>query len=378
MERYRICERCVMDTTDPEICFDENGVCNNCQRALYLMQSRLPLYKTGPYKLERVVQEIQREGRNKPFDCVIGVSGGVDSTYVAHLSKKIGLRPLAVHFDNGWNSELAVSNIEKSLRALGIELSTFVMNWEEFRDLQLSFLKASVPDIEVPTDHAIAAVLFQTALKHNIRYVLTGTNLVTECVLPRRWAYGFCDWKYIRSIHRMFGTASLRGYPHFSLGEYAYYFTVRGLKTISILNSVDYNKADARTVLERDLAWRDYGGKHHESIITRFLQTYILPRKFDIDKRRAHLSALIVSGQITRQEALMKLAEPSYDERLLAEDLLYVSKKFGLTEKAFDRIMRQPPKCFLDYPSHFYNIERLKRLKGWAQKSGLLPAQVGM
>jgi N-acetyl sugar amidotransferase len=376
--KYRQCTRCVMDTTDPEITFTAEGVCNNCRTAEQFLKVRLKPYQEGEYRLDRAVARIKEEGEGKQYDCVIGVSGGVDSTYLAYIAAQQGLRCLAVHFDNGWNSELAVQNIEKALKKLNIDLHTYVMDWEVFRDFQLSVLKASVPDIEVPTDHAIAAVLYQTAIKHKVRYVLSGTNIATESILPRGWAYGFVDWRYLKSLHGRFGTVPLRGYPHFSLTQYGYYFGVRRLKTISLLNSIPYEKEKAIEVLARELEWRKYGGKHHESIITRFLQGYILPNKFNIDKRKAHLSSLIVAGQITREEALQELEKPPYDPKLMAEDLVYVSKKFGLKEKEFNHLMELPPKTFRDYPNSYQRIERLKSVRNLMQKCGFLPKQVGM
>jgi N-acetyl sugar amidotransferase len=375
---YRICTRCVMDTTDPEITFDVNGVCNHCTTAENYLSTKLLLYREGPFRLDRVVPRIKEEGKSRPYDCVIGVSGGVDSTYLAYVARKEGLRCLAVHFDNGWNSELAVQNIENTLKKLGIDYFTYVMDWEVFRDLQLSFLKASVPDLEVPTDHAIAAVLYQTALKRGIKYILTGTNLATESILPRRWAYGHLDWPYINGIHKKFGTVPLRGFPHFSAAQYAWYFGVRRLRTVSFLNCIQYDKAKAMDLLVSELGWRRYGGKHHESIITRFLQGYILPNKFNIDKRKAHLSSLIVAGQITRDEALEELKRPPYDKNLMAEDVVYVSKKFNLKEKEFGKLMDLPPKSFLDYPNSLARIERLKKLRTFLQKCHILPKQVGM
>jgi N-acetyl sugar amidotransferase len=375
---YRVCKRCVMDTTDPEIYFDPEGVCNHCTTAEHFLRVRLALYREGPFRLDRVIPQIKEQGKGRPYDCVIGVSGGVDSTYVAYVARKQGLRCLAVHFDNGWNSELAVQNIENTLKHLDIDLHTHVMDWEVFRDLQLAFLKASVPDLEVPTDHAIAAVLYQTALKHGIRYILTGTNLATESILPRSWAYGHLDWRYIKGLHNTFGTTRLRGFPHFNAAQYGWYFGVRRLRTVSILNSVPYNKAEALELLTKELDWRKYGGKHHESIITRFLQGYILPKKFNIDKRKAHLSSLIAAGQITRADAMEELSKPPYDKALMAEDVIFVSKKFGLKEREFGKLMELPPKSFRDYSNGLALIERLKKVRNLLQKCHFLPRQVGM
>jgi N-acetyl sugar amidotransferase len=358
---YRICKRCIMDTTDPDIVFDEAGVCNHCDR--YDDQVRRHVYPPAQRasKLHALVERIKADGRHKEYDSVIGVSGGVDSTYVAYLTKKMGLRPLAVHFDNGWNSELAVSNIEKTLKRMDIDLHTFVMDWEEFRDLQLSFLKASTPDGEVPTDHAIAALLYSVAVKHGIHYILSGTNVATEAILPVKWGYGYRDFRYIKNVHRMFGTRPLRTYPHYSLPKLFEFMVLRRIRVISFLDYFDYDKQQAMRTIEDELGWVYYGGKHYESIYTRFFQAYILPRKFDIDKRRAHYSNLVLSGQMTREEALQSLAEPVYPEKGLFEDLEYVLKKLELTEQQFEEIMKLPPRTFLDYPTSYEILDLAKR-----------------
>lgn len=374
----QICVRCVMDTSDPEIDFDRNGVCNLCTRAILLLETRLPIYKKGEYRLDRIVPRMRERGRGRPYDCIVGVSGGADSTYAAYLCKRLGLRPLAVHFDNGWDSELAVKNIEQTLHRLGIELYTHVVDWEEFRDLQLSFLKASVPDAEVPTDHGIWALLYQVAAKFGVPYIISGTNIATESILPRRWTYGITDWRYIRGIHRRFGSRSLRTYPHVSLTQFARIILLNRIKTVSILNAIDYDKRRIVAELESEIGWRNYRGKHHESIYTRFFQSYILPRKFGIDKRKAHLSSLIVSGQMTRAEALAELQKPIADPALVAQDLEYVAKKFELRAEEFEALMTQPVKSFHDYPNDLPLIERAKRAMQFAQRHGLLPRQVGM
>lgn len=376
--QYRICARCVMDTSDTEIVFDDHGVCNNCRRAERLLAVRLPAFKDGEYRLDRIVARIRSDGSGRPYDCIVGVSGGADSTYAAYVARKQGLRPLAVHFDNGWNSELAVKNIESTLRGMGIELFTHVVNWPEFRDLQLSFLKASVTDAEIPTDHAIWAVLYQTAARFGVRHIISGTNLETESILPKSWTYGITDWRYINAVHRRFGSTSLRSFPHCSLTTFAWYVLVRRIKTVSLLNAVPYNRQEIVALLEREIGWRDYGGKHHESVYTRFFQSYILPRKFGIDKRRAHLSSLIMSGQMTRDQALAELQTPIADPRMVQEDMEYVAKKFGLTVAQFEALMAAPRRSYRDYPNDDALMERLKRGMRRAQGLGILPRQVGM
>lgn len=374
---YRLCSRCIMDTSDPSIAFDAAGTCSNCRRAESLLTDRLPMYRTGPYRIDRLVASIKAAGRGKPYDCVVGVSGGVDSTYVAYIAKSHGLRPLAVHFDNGWNAELAVHNIHRALERLGIELYTHVVDWEEFRDLQLAFLKASTPDSEVPTDHGIWALLYKTAARFGLRYVLSGTNIMTESVLPKSWTHYVTDWTYVKDIHRRFGTRSLRTYPHAPMPVLAWLILVRRVRMVSILNSVEYRKADAIRILQDELGWRDYGGKHHESTYTRFFQQYILPKKFGIDKRRAHLSSLIMSGQMTREDALREVARPPAEPSEIEQDLEYVAKKLDLTVDEFHDLMALPVRRAEDYRSGTRRFEQGIAAMRWLQKRRLLPLQVG-
>lgn len=353
-DNYRICKRCVMDSSDPRITFDENGYCNHCNKAFRLLSSE-PYALPPEIKSERLKElaaKIREAGKNRKYDCIIGVSGGADSTYAAWVVKQCGLRPLAVHLDNGWNSRLAVTNIEKTLKNLGIDLFTYVIDWEEFRDLQLSFLKASTPDSEVPTDHAIVALLYAMAAKYKVQYILAGTNIASESILPSSWSYGHSDWKYIRGLHKKFGTKPLRTYPHFSLFRLFKYIAIRKIRFISILNYTKYIREEAVELLTRELGWENYGGKHHESVYTRYYQACILPDKFGYDKRRAHLSSLICAGQISRETALEELATPACDAASAAENRDYVINKFSITPEEFDRIMALPPKKFSDYPSY--------------------------
>jgi len=359
---YRICTRCVMDTTDPDIRFDEQGVCNHCHTYDRHVRRYIFTGEIGQRKLDELVSRIKREGRNKKYDCVIGVSGGVDSTFVAYKVKKLGLRPLAVHVDNGWDSELAVRNIELAIERLDIDLYTHVLYWEEFKDLQLAFLKASTPDSEIPTDHAIFSVLRQMAEKVGVKYILTGMNVRTESHLPQGWSQGHWDWRYIQSVHKQFGTVELKTYPHVDLWTQFRYLLTQ--EWIDFLNYIDYRKRDALAILEREIGWKYYGGKHYESIYTRFYQGYILPKKFGYDKRRSHLSSLICSGEIRREAALKELEKETYPPELQAEDRSYVIKKLGLTDKEFQAIMNLPRKSYWDYPSYgrLYNSWLYKML----------------
>jgi len=351
-----------MDTTDPDITFDAQGVCNHCHKFDAIAAKRLFPPAERAARLASLVDRIKREGQGKEYDCIIGVSGGVDSTYIAYLTRELGLRPLAVHFDNGWNSELAVANIEKTLKTLGIDLFTCVVDWPEFRDLQLSFLKASTPDGEVPTDHAIVALLYAQAVKHGVRHILLGTNVISEAIMPLKWGYGYSDLRYIRPVHRKFGTLPLKTLPRYSLPQLFAYMFVRKIRMTPILDYVDYQKEAAMQKIQTALGWVYYGGKHYESIYTRFFQSYVLPRKFNIDKRRAHYSNLVLSGQLQRPVALRMMQEPVYSESGLKEDRAYAIKKLGVTDEQFAAIMALPTRTFLDYENSYGRIEMAKKI----------------
>lgn len=357
-KRYQQCAHCVLDThDDPSIIFDDDGVCNYCYAYKFQEAKYLRKGKRAEELFTRVIGEIKASGENKPYDCILGLSGGVDSTYLAYLVKEAGLRPLAVHFDNGWNSELAVSNIEKIVTRLGIPLHTFVVDWNEFKDLQLSFLKASVVDIEVVTDHAIIAKLYDLAVQHDIKYVLSGTNIVTEFVLPAHWIFNKKDHIHVRAIHKLFGQVPLKTYPLFS-SWLKWKVSYKKVKSISLLDFVSYNKKEVKQVITDVLGWRDYGGKHYESVFTRFYQGYILLKKFGIDKRKAHFSNLICSGQMTRPEAIEELDKIAYSEEMFRSDYNFVLKKLDLSEEAFQEIMHRPIKQHRDYPVETTFYER--------------------
>ena len=347
---YQQCSISVMDTiADPDIVFDEKGICNYYYDYKKAAQEHVTEGEAGWKKLEEIAAQIKESGKNQPYDCIMGLSGGVDSTYVAHLAKKLGLRPLAVHFDNGWNSELSVMNIENIVSKLGFDLFTYVINWDEFRDLQLSYLKASVVDIEAITDHAIFATLYRLAGEKNIKHILSGTNVQTENTLPKSWIFSKSDHINIQSIHKAFGTIPLKTFPFMDAKVKRYYQQVKGVRSVSVLNYVDYNKQAVKELIQKELGWRDYGGKHYESIWTRFYQGYILPVKFNIDKRKAHLSDLIFGGQITKEEALAELEKPIYDAAQQKTDFEFVLKKLGLTEAEFDAIMKTPRRSHYDF-----------------------------
>jgi N-acetyl sugar amidotransferase len=344
-----------MDTTDPNISFDAQGMCNHCKT--YDEKVRLHIVPDADreQRLGQVVDEIKSHGRGKEYDCVIGVSGGVDSSYVAYLVKQWGLRPLAVHLDNGWDSCLAVSNIERLLKKLGIDLHTVVLDWEEFKDLQLAFLRASTPDSDIPSDHAIGAVLLQTAAERGIKYIVHGGNVRTEGIMPAAWSSRIIDWKYMRSIHRRFGQVPLTTFPHLGLVQRLLYFHVKKIRLVYGLNYVPYCKQEALHMLEQDFGWVYYGGKHYESVYTRFFQGYILVRKFGYDKRRAHFSTLICSGEMTRERAIEEMKKDPYPPGLLEEDMEFVLRKFALSRKEFEEILSLPVRSYADYPSYERN-----------------------
>jgi N-acetyl sugar amidotransferase len=344
---YQICTRCVMDTTDPMIVFDQEGVCNHCHTNKEEIRKKVVSGLEGEKKLEEIVKKIKLENKNKQYDCIIGVSGGVDSTYVAYKVKQLGLRPLAVHLDNGWDSELAIKNVENICRKLEIDLHTIVLDWNEFRDLQLSFLKASTPDSEIPSDHAIVVSMLETAKMIKINHIITGYNVRTETHLPSEWSQGHFDWGYIKNIQKKFGTVKLKTFPHLSFLDFV--FPPYNKKFINILNYIDFSKKDAMPILESEIGWKYYGGKHYESIYTRWFQGYWLPTKFGYDKRRSHLSSLICAGEITKEEALEELKKPTYPIELQNEDTAYVLKKFDLTKEQLDEILNAPKKTYWDY-----------------------------
>lgn len=348
----QVCTRCVMDTTDPEITFDDRGVCHHCHEYDRMTKVTINSGEQGRRKLDEHVSRIKSDGVGKRYDCVIGVSGGVDSTFVAYTVKQLGLRPLAVHLDNGWDSEIAVGNISAALQKLGIDLDTLVIDWEEFKDIQLAFLRAGVPDCEIPSDHAIVASVHQTAARLGVRHTIWGYNTKTESHLPHAWSQGHYDWGYIKAIHRRYGSGRTKTFPHMRFIDYVSGYGWTQTR-FNLLDYIDYSKKEALKVLERDLGWRSYGGKHHESVYTRWYQGWFLPVRFGYDKRKTHLSSLICSGEITREAALRELEQPTYAPDLQRADTEYVMKKFGLAQAEFDAIMHAPKRTFDEFSSHW-------------------------
>lgn len=349
--KYQQCNRCVMDTSDPEITFDKNGFCNHCIDYFENLSKLTYQGKSSDKELAKIAEKIKASGKNQTYDCIVGVSGGIDSSYVAYLTKKLGLKPLAVHLDNGWNSELAVNNIEKILNQLGIDLYTYVLDWEEFKDLQLSFLKASTPEIETPTDMAIPAVLHKLAAKHNVKYIISGGNYATEGILPKSWHYDRKDVKFLKAIQQQFGTKRLKTFPTFGYVKEIYYKFFKGIRFVYILNYVPFSKKEALDLLEKELNWKYYGGKHYESSYTKLVQSYILPEKFNIDYRRSTFSTQICAGEILRDEAIDGLKAKPYVNINIEEEIAYLCKKLEISVEEFNSIMNSPPKSYKDYPN---------------------------
>lgn len=367
----QVCTKTVMDNTDPDITFDSDGVCSWWHR--FKAESLLrPTREQQEIQLKQLLREIRAAGTGREYDCLVGVSGGVDSSYVLHLARKWSLRPLVLHFDNGWNDELAVSNIRGMLKKTGFGLQTFVMNWQEFRDLQRAYFRASVIDLEVPTDHMIFGAMFKTANIYGIRYILSGTNFATERVMPSAWVYSKFDLTNLMGIHKTYGEVPLRMLPRLGVWQKNYYEKIRGIKMVNILDLIPYRKLNAKQLLMGEYGWRDYGGKHYESIFTRFYQGYILPRKYGVDKRKAHLSNLILNGEITRDQAIEALSHPTDDPARQRHEKKYVAKKLGWSEGEFEEILSLVPRPHEAYGTDrrhfelaraaFYPINKISRL----------------
>jgi N-acetyl sugar amidotransferase len=368
MPEFRICTRSILDTTVPGITFDENGVSHYCK--IYDEMAKLyPEGEKAKEQLAEVIKKIKEKGRGKKYDCIIGVSGGTDSSYTMLKVIEAGLRPLAVHLDNGWNSDIAVKNIKKACSILGIDLYTYVIDWEEFKDLQISFLKASTPDAEIPTDVAIHATLVKIAAKEGVKFVLNGHSFRTEFIMPKGWTY--MDGKYIKSVQKMFGKKKLKSFPNFTVTDVLYYNFIKGIKVIPFLNYYDYTKEEAKKILIEKLDWQYYGGHHHENTYTKFYQSYLLPVKFGIDKRKTALSASVLSGKMTREEALNAIEA---DKHFVDQETIdYVISKLGLTQAEFDAIMKLPVKSFQDYPTYHPLMKMFKLPILIACKMGILP-----
>ncbi len=358
-KEYQICQRCVMDTSDPFITFDKQGNCNHCTEFLTNTAKRSYVGEESDKQLAAWVKKIKSQGKNNEYDCLIGVSGGVDSSYVAYLCKKLGLRPLAVHLDNGWNSEEAVQNIKNVCGKLGIDYQSYVLNWEEFRDLQLSFLKASIVELEIPTDIAIPGALHRVAAENNIKTIISGGNFATEGILPNSWFYDPKDSKLLKAIHKQFGTRKLKSFPTFDFKKEIYFKFVKGIRMFYLLNYVPFNKEEAMTLLTNELGWKYYGGKHYESKYTGFVQSYIQPVKYGIDYRRATFATQICAGTASREEAIEELKKLPYNPETIDAEKAYIAKKFEISIEEFEEIMQRPVKTYRDYPNDERRLTKL-------------------
>jgi len=358
---YKICTDCVMDISDSMIIFNDKGVCDHCNTFYKYILPNWHTDERGHRELQVLVDKIRREGEGKDFDCIIGMSGGIDSSYLTYIAKEqLGLRPLVFHVDAGWNSQEAVNNIEKLVDKLGLDLYTEVINWDEMRDLQLAYFKSGVPHIDTPQDHAFFATMYKFAEQHKVKYILTGANLSTECIRnPIEWMYYQSDSIQLLDIHRQFGMHPLINFPVTSILRHKIYLPyIKGIRVVRPLNYIPYIKQDAIKLLIEKFGWQPYPQKHFESRFTRFYEGYWLPKKFGYDTRRVQFSSLILTGQMTRDEALAKLQHPAYDESTIAQDFEYIATKLGISVAELQGYMDAPNKTYRDYKSqeHTYAL----------------------
>lgn len=346
-----------MDTTDPNIVFDQEGISDYYHNYINNIVPNWHTDENGQKEMFKLADKIKKERKNQPFDCIIGVSGGLDSSYTTYLAKEVlNLRPLVFHVDAGWNSNQAVSNIEKLLNGLNLDLYTDVINWEEMKDLQRSYFMAQVPNVDGPQDIAFFSALYKFARKNKIKYVFTGANYSTECCRePYQWgAYLGIDKKFTLGLHKKFGIVPLKTYPILDVFEYKlFYQHIIGMKVIKPLNHFPYIKNDAEQLLEEKYGWQKFKHKHHESRFTRFYEDYWLPRKFGFEKRRAHFSSLILTGQMTRDDAMDRISRPELDETTLQHEFEYVANKLDWTKEEFQQIFEGQNKTYLDYPNNW-------------------------
>jgi N-acetyl sugar amidotransferase len=368
---YKICTNCVMDTSDSRIKFDENGVCDHCNDFQINVKPNWHPNEEGLKRLESTVSKIKEDGKNRDFDCLLGMSGGVDSSFLLHLAvKELGLRPLVFHVDGGWNSELAVNNIQVMIDKLGLDLYTEVINWEEMKDFQLAYFKSGVPHIDIPQDHAFIATLYNFADKHNIKYILNGGNISTECVRnPMEWLYYGTDMAQINDIRKKFGTVKMESYPFSPILRHKFYLKyIRKIQVVKPLDNLNYIKEDALKLLAEEYGWTPYPQKHFESRFTRFFEGFWLPERFGFDTRRVQFSSLILTGQLSRQEALEKLKKPAYNIETIKDEFNYIAKKLGITSSKLKEYLKMPKKFYWDYK----NQERIFNLGAKVlQKLGL-------
>lgn len=364
-----MCSRCIMDSTDSVIQFNSDGICDHCEN---FENNILPHWHTderGYAELMKAADHIKKEGAGKAFDCIIGLSGGLDSSYTAYVAKEImGLRPLLFHVDAGWNTDQAVGNIEKLVDGLGLDLYTEVINWEEMKDLQVAFLKSGISDQDIPQDCAFFSALYAFARKNKIKYVLTGGNYSTECCRePNEWgAYPGIDKTLINDIHKQFGKRILKSFPIIDVLVYkVFHHRVLGMKVFKPLNLVPYNKKDAEYLLNEKFGWLPFQHKHHESRFTRFYEDYWMPRKFGYEKRRAHFSSLIMTGQMTREDALCRISQPELSDEFMKNEFKFIANKLGLGVDELQTIFEQPNKTYRDYKNKLWLIQLGGKLINW-------------
>ena len=366
---YQVCTRCVMDTTDLEIVFDDQGVCNHCHKFDNETSKRWFPNEDGKRLLGEIFSHIKAERKNYEYDCVLGLSGGLDSSYLALIMKEYDMRPLVVHVDAGWNSELAVYNIEKVVKYCSYDLHTHVMNWLEVRDLQLAYLKAGVANQDVVQDHAFFASLYHFAVGNKINYVISGGNIATESIFPQSWHHAAMDSINLRAIHKKFGKLSLKEYKTISfLQYYLYYPFIKKMKAVRPLNYLPYTKEAALAELQEKVGYKPYGRKHGESRFTKFFQNHYLPAKFNMDKRKPHYSSMIMSGLMTREQALGELAKPLYDDRELCEDKHYLAKKLGITVEQLDKYVSSLGHDYSEYSNWDSRYAFMKSIQAFLGK----------
>lgn len=374
--KYQICTKTVMDTSDPGISFDEEGISNHYHDFHNVVKPNWHPDEIGREELERRVEEIKKVSIGQEYDSLLGLSGGLDSSYMLHaMVTQFGLRPLVFHVDGGWNSEIAVHNIQVLIEKLGLDLYTEVINWEEMLDFQLAWFKSGLPHIDIPQDHAFIAVLYRFAEKYGIRYILNGGNISTECVLPPlQYFYWGTDMFQIRDIIKRFGTVPMKTYPYSSVFRHKVYLRyLKGLKVLKPLNLLPYTKATASALLEREYGWKSYPQKHFESRFTRFFEGYWLPTRFGFDIRRVQFSSLILTGQMTRDEALRELEKPPYDLQTIAQDFEYVATKLGINPDQLRAYHKMPKKFYWDYRNQqviLNTAEKVLRALGLGRRGG--------
>jgi N-acetyl sugar amidotransferase len=373
-----ICKNCVMDTSDPNISFDENGICDHCHDFENNVKPNWHTDERGKKELEKTILKIKSDGEGRDFDCILGLSGGVDSSYLLHIAvKEFGLRPLVFHVDGGWNSELAVHNINVMIDKLGLDLYTEVINWEEMKDFQLAFFKSGVPHIDIPQDHAFIATLYHFANKHKIKYIMNGGNFSTECVqYPMQWFYYGTDMAQIKDIRTQFGTSKMETYPFSSVFRHKIYLKyIKGVNVVKPLNYRPFIKEKALRLLELEYGWKPYPQKHFESRFTKFYEGYWLNERFGFDTRKVQYSSLILTGQMTRNEAIEKLKKPAYNPAIIEDEFNFIATKLGISNIELKQYFHMPKKFYWDYKNqqnifrlgarilHMLRIEKVKKRK---------------